>query len=244
MDSDDLMHPDRLRTLVRAAERDGADIAADDLVEFGTSPSSARLLTGKWAREPFWVDIPDYLQLNMFYGCGPALGYLKPLFRRASCLGATTRYDEALRIGEDFDLVLRLLQQGKKFKVYPSALYFYRKHAASTSHRLNEAVLLALKAANLRFLERVREDDPALIPAVELRDRSIETALAYEQLLHALKQRNWRTAIRIAVRNPRAAALLRLPLAARLARLSRLAFKQSPAISEIEWIRDIPRDGA
>ncbi len=34
MDSDDLMHPDRLLTLVTAAERDGADIAADDLVEY------------------------------------------------------------------------------------------------------------------------------------------------------------------------------------------------------------------
>ncbi|MBV9406335.1 MAG: glycosyltransferase family 2 protein [Acidobacteriaceae bacterium] len=228
MDSDDLMHPDRLQTLVQAAERDGADIAADDLVEFDTSSCSARLLTGKWAREAFWVDIRDYLRLNMFYGSGPALGYLKPLFRSSSCIDTTTRYDESLRIGEDFDLTLRLLQQGMKFKVYPSALYFYRKHAASTSHRLNEAVLLALKAANLRFLERVREDDPSLVPMVELRNRSIETALAYEQLLHALKHRNLKKALHIAVREPSAAALLRLPISVRLSRFWRLSLKSAP----------------
>ena len=83
MDSDDLMHPDRLERLVEAAERDGADIAADDLVEFETdrvrrlacSPANGRA-------SPFWVDIRDYIRLNMFYGPGPALGYLKPLFRR------------------------------------------------------------------------------------------------------------------------------------------------------------------
>ena len=50
MDSDDLMHPDRLKRLVEAAERDGADIVADDLVEFEGASSSARLLTGKNGR--------------------------------------------------------------------------------------------------------------------------------------------------------------------------------------------------
>jgi glycosyltransferase involved in cell wall biosynthesis len=119
MDSDDLMHRDRLERLVAAAERDGADIVADDLIEFDGASSSARLLTGKWAREPFWVDIRDYLQINMFYGSGPAMGYLKPLFRRSSCFDPPVQYDPSLRIGEDFDLVLRLLQAGKRFKVYP-----------------------------------------------------------------------------------------------------------------------------
>jgi glycosyltransferase involved in cell wall biosynthesis len=225
MDSDDLMHRDRLERLVAAAERDGADIAADDLVEFDGASSSARLLTGKWAREPFWMDIGDYLRLNMFYGSGPAIGYLKPLFRRSSCFEPPVHYEESLRIGEDFDLVLRLLQAGKRFKVYPWALYYYRKHATSTSHRLNEDVLIALKAANLRFLERVRGEHSSLVPLVELRDRSIETALAYEKLLRALKDRNWGTALAIAVKKPSAAALLRLPIGVRLSRLPGFASK-------------------
>jgi hypothetical protein len=46
--------------------------------------------------------------------------------------------------------------------------------------------------------------------------RSVETALAFEKLLNALKARNWSTAIRIALTKPRAAALLRLPLGVRL----------------------------
>jgi glycosyltransferase involved in cell wall biosynthesis len=225
IDSDDLMHPDRLKRLVEAAQRDGADIAADDLVEFDGVSASVRLLTGIRARAPFWVDIRDYLRLNMFYGPGPALGYLKPLFRRCPCFDPPARYDESLRIGEDFDLVLRLLQAGKRFRVYPSALYYYRRHPTSISRRLNEAVLIALKTANLRFLERVRGEHPSLVPLLELRDRSIETALAYEQLLRALKARNWGTALGIAVNKPSAAALLRLPIGVRLSRLLGLAPK-------------------
>jgi succinoglycan biosynthesis protein ExoO len=219
MDSDDLMHPDRLLTLVTAAERDGADIAADDLVEYETSLPPVRLLTGIWAREPFWLGIEDYIRLNMFYGSGPALGYLKPLFRRSSFLDPNLRYDETLRIGEDFDLVLRLLHAGKRFRVYPSGLYFYRKHAASTSHRLNEPALEALKSANSRFLERISGEAGALVPLIETRARSIETALAYERLLRALKDRNWMSAFDIAMRSPSAASLLRLPIGVRLARL-------------------------
>ena len=42
----------------------------------------------------------------------PGLGYLKPLFRRAILDGE--RYREDLRIGEDYDLVLRLLAGGAR----------------------------------------------------------------------------------------------------------------------------------
>ena len=231
MDSDDLIQHDRLERLVAAAERDGADIVADGLVEFDGGAHSACVLTGNWAREPFWVNIRDYLRLNMFYGTGPALGYLKPLFRK-SCFEASARYDESLRIGEDFDLVLRLLHGGKTYRVYPPPFYYYRKHASSISHRLNEAALIALKAANRRFLERVREGHPTLIQLLEARDRSIETALSYEKLLCALKNRKWRTVLDIAIRNPASAALLRLPIGVRVRRV--LGFERAGATATRE----------
>jgi succinoglycan biosynthesis protein ExoO len=221
MDSDDLMHPDRLAKLVEAAGQDGADIVADDLVEFDADISRPRghLLTGSWAKAPFWVDIKDYLRLNQFYGPGPALGYLKPVFRRSLLDDLGASYDETLRIGEDFDLVLRLLRLGKTFRVYPLRLYYYRRRQASTSYRLNEEALTALKIANLRFLQRVTISDQALASAVESMSRSIEIALAFERLLRALKSRNWWEAFAVAIKEPRAAALLRLPISLRLWRI-------------------------
>ena len=218
MDSDDLMHPDRLTTLVQVARRDNADMVADNLVEFdmtGSKPPRP-LLSGRWARKPFWVEICRYIQLNHFYGRGPGLGYLKPLFRKTILTGPTAYYDETLRIAEDYNLVLRLLYAGRQMRVYPLPLYFYRKHSASISHRLNESALEALKATDVRFLGKISRENQPVAGAVKRRMKSIETALAFERLLNALKSRNWPAAIGIALTKPRAAALLRFPLGVRL----------------------------
>jgi succinoglycan biosynthesis protein ExoO len=222
MDSDDLMHPNRLTTLVEVATHDHADIVADNLVEFGVNGSKRLrpLLAGLWAREPFRVEICGYIRLNDLYGPGPALGYLKPLFRKSILIGPVGYYDESLKIGEDYDLVLRLLFAGKKMWVYPLPLYFYRRHSASASHRLNESALKAMRAADERFFKQVSNEDQALADAIKGRIRSVETALAFEKLLNALKARDWSAAIRIALRKPQAAALLRLPLSVRLRRLA------------------------
>jgi succinoglycan biosynthesis protein ExoO len=101
-------------------------------------------------------------------------------------------------------------------RVYPQPLYFYRKHSSSISHRLNERALEALKAADLRFLCKISHEDRPVAEAVKRRMKSVETALAFERLLNALKSRNWPAAIGIALRRPQAAALLRLPLGVRL----------------------------
>jgi succinoglycan biosynthesis protein ExoM len=221
MDSDDLMHPERLARLVAAARRDGANVAADNVVEFYSDNSQPprALLTSCWARDPRWVDTVDYVQLNHFYGPDPALGYLKPLFRASILTAPTARYNETLKIAEDYDLVLRLLHSGEKLRVYPHPLYFYRKHGASLSHRLNENALEAIKTANLRFLDQISGSDQRLAAAVHARMRSIETALAYQKLLEALKAGDWSSSLRLALRKPQAAALLRLPIGVRLRRL-------------------------
>jgi glycosyltransferase involved in cell wall biosynthesis len=221
MDSDDLMHPARLEFLVQAAIRDGADIVADDLLEFNSDRCCRprALLKGRWAISPFWVEIADYIRLNRLYGPGPALGYLKPLFRASIFTAPEAVYDETLTIGEDYNLVLRLLHSGKRFRVYPLLLYFYRKHKRSISYRLNVNALNALKVADLRFLNQLSGADRRLAAVVLARTRSINTACAFENLLSSLRDKNWMRAFGIALRRPQALALLRLAFAVKLRRL-------------------------
>lgn len=220
VDSDDRIHPERLSTLVAAATQDRSDLVADDLLEFfPNSRPSRRLLRGELARAPFWVDVADYVRLNHFYGRGPALGYLKPLIRSSVLKELAIRYDETLRIAEDYNLVLRLLSWGKAMRIYPIPLYYYRKHSNSISHRLNTNALASLKIADLRFLAQIPDEKLRLRNAVEARIKSIDIALAYEQLLTALKERRWRDAFAAILTEPRAAALLRLPAGVRLHRL-------------------------
>ena len=221
MDSDDLMQPTRLAMLIEAALRDGADMVADDLLAFDTDNfrHARPLLKGRWARGPLWVDIVDYVRVNHFFGSGPELGYLKPVFRSSIAKEPAARYDESLTIAEDFDLVLRLLHSGKRLRLYPWRLYLYRKHGASISHRLSERTLRPLLSANSRFLDRISGSDGRLATALRARTRSIETALAYVELLDVLKARNWSRATVIVLAAPRAASLLRQPLGVRLRRL-------------------------
>lgn len=221
MDGDDLMHPDRLEKLADAARADRADIVADDLVMFSADAPSLSdcLLKGPWRRRPFWVDPVDYVRLNNLYGRGPALGYLKPLFKTSLFADGALRYDESLRIAEDYDLVLRLLDSGARLRVYPEGLYYYRRHRASTSHRLSENAITAMLAANRRFLTYASGRDPQLGAAVLAQRHTLEIALAYERLLAALKAKTWLRALAIAIASPKAAALLRLPITVRSQRI-------------------------
>ncbi|HEY1982384.1 MAG TPA: glycosyltransferase [Xanthobacteraceae bacterium] len=218
MDSDDLMHPERLETLIRLADRDNADVVADDLVEFYDDRSQAphRLLDGNDQTESTLIDAIHYVARNHFYSSTPSLGYLKPLFRASLLVGPDARYDETLRITEDFDLVLRLLHAGRRMRIYPLPYYFYRKHGNSTSHRLNIPALEAIRKSSRRFQHQVSGSDSRLDAALQARSRSIDTALTYEHLIRAMRDRNWRSALGTAIRSPRAIYLLRLPLLHRL----------------------------
>lgn len=248
MDSDDLIHQERLAALVDLAREGGVDIIADDLVEFCTDnvqPPRA-LLGGRSWKRPVAVDIVDYIQSNHLYGAGPQLGYLKPMFRSELLAAPNGRYDESLRIAEDFDLVVRLLLAGSKMKIHPLPLYFYRKHSASISHRLSIQALTCIDAANLRFRQQVPISDRRLLQAVDARGRSIAAALAFERLLDALKVQRWCRSLRIALTHPRAAALLKLPIAVRLRGLmpGHGGHKGAVASSRAPWVPyGLPKEG-
>jgi succinoglycan biosynthesis protein ExoO len=45
-------------------------------------------------------------------------------------------YDPALRLAQDYDFLLRLLEHGLEFYLLPEPWYFYRKHSSSNSAKL------------------------------------------------------------------------------------------------------------
>ena len=134
VDSDDLIHPRRLERLTGAGESQKADIVADDLLVFyedGGTPH--RFLKGTRKSKAGFVSVEEYIRENVVFARTPPLGFLKPLFRREFIQQHGLRYNEALRIGEDYDLVLRGLAEGLKFWIEPELLYLYRKHSQSTA---------------------------------------------------------------------------------------------------------------
>ncbi len=229
VDNDDFIALDRLARLINAAEAESADIAADDLLTFyedGSRKPHAHL-RGSMAREPHWIDAAAYERSNRLLRSGATLGYLKPIFRRIGRDGIAL-YDESLRIGEDADLVLRLLANGARLRVYPDLGYFYRKHAASISHRLDAPAIDAMEKAAARI---DATQNPELRAALRSGRAARADALAFTDLVTALKARNAGGAAGAALKRPGALILLRYPIGARLTPRTKPRVLRSPRVT-------------
>lgn len=204
VDSDDIIHPERFERLLAAARRGGADIIADDMILFyedGTPPS---LMLGEAVEAAFAVSTERWIRAGS--DGTPALGYLKPLMRRDRV--ADARYDEALRIGEDYDFVLRLLLDGARMLVVPEPFYLYRRHSGSVSHRLSVTHMEAMVARQHAVVVAHEPLTPALRAAFDARLRDLNAGLAYERLVEAVKGRRPANALALLLANPAHAARL------------------------------------
>jgi len=189
LDADDIIHPDRLRILVEAARRDRYDIIADNVFMFHTPAAagdSGLLLEGETWSRPCSIDLPTWLRGNTLFSKAPPLGYLKPLLRRRRLVEGAIRYDETLRIGEDFDLIARLLAAGAQFFYVPDPHYFYRRHRHSTSFRMKTAEIDALIRAADHLHTRLNQASAA---SSSLRRHSLLRARYFSDLLDRLKQK-------------------------------------------------------
>lgn len=204
VDSDDIIHPERFERLLAAARHAGAGIVADDLLHFYEDGAPATLLLGAGQDSLFAVSPEQWIGAGM--DGSPPLGYLKPLIR-AEVLGAL-RYDESLRIGEDYDLVLRLLLEGAAMVVVPEPFYLYRRHSGSISHRLAAADLAAMIDSQDAMVGRLGSVSPVIAAAFAGRRSQLQHGLAFARLIEAIKGRRVSQAAALLARNPRLALRL------------------------------------
>jgi succinoglycan biosynthesis protein ExoO len=191
LDGDDIMHPKRLELLLIAAVAEDADILADNQILFFEDGSRGGfLLQGQEWQGRRRIELGDYVRANTMFSNGAQLGYLKPLFRRAVLGSGNIIYDESLRIGEDYDLVARLLWAGAAFVYVPGAFYFYRRHQSSISFRLRTADIASLLAAANRFHAKLFAT-PELSAASETRRNALIRAGQFSRCVDSLKARSY-----------------------------------------------------
>jgi len=211
-DGDDMMEPDRLARMLARAQADSAAIVADNLAIFANDrPSEVSYLQDP-AAAPRWIGVSDFVNARG----DKDLGYLKPMFSRA--LIGDTRYDEGLRIGEDFHFLLSLMLKGQSIRFDPAPLYRYRRHSASISYRWNPAAIVALMEADERLLARTPDVSPEARTALTRRRELLERELAYENVVARFKTAGSVSGVIAAALAPKAWPQLAGVLQARLKR--------------------------
>ena len=232
-DSDDLMMPQRLELLVRRADEDNAALVADDQLLFSDAGGKPRrFLKNGLGLAPRWIDLAALIKSTKLYSFNPDFGYLKPLVRASVIKRLHARYNERLRIGEDYNFLARILAEGHQLRLYPLLTYLYRKHESSVSYRMSDADIRALIEAD-DFL--FRRPDLTHQERISLRQRrhSLESLLVYDTVITALKAGEPKIAASLALSHPFIWPLLTRPINARLKRLW-ATLKQSQALGA-QW---------
>jgi glycosyltransferase involved in cell wall biosynthesis len=128
LDADDLLAPRKLELQMACAAQATGDVAVV------YSPwRHYSLLDGKWQPSgpligPIVDDEPVLRILEEFY-----FGYVGPTLIRSSFVSKIGGFDGSLRLGEDYDLMLRAAMAGAGFRQAPSRepLFFYRETPGS-----------------------------------------------------------------------------------------------------------------
>ena len=211
LDADDLIVPDRSRTLLDLAAATDADLIADNPIPFtgAFDPGGAGMLDR--GREPylFTVELAQYLTCNRMLTPGVKLGYLKPMLRADVVRRHGLRYVDTVRVGEDFLFCVAALAEGARFVVSSYAGYGYRRGPASLSHRLRLADIEHLDAAFAAYAEGGalaghRARSAGIRQASRAYRDSLATAQVIARVVEAAQGGRWLRGAALALTRPRA----------------------------------------
>ncbi|MDE1991054.1 MAG: glycosyltransferase family 2 protein [Rhizobiaceae bacterium] len=140
LDADDFFFPGRFKPLLA---KDDWDFVADNIafVNADTVPNAFTMLD-HFDPKPRFLSLIGFVEGNISKrGVRRGeIGFLKPLMRRSFLDKHGLRYNEALRLGEDYDLYLRALSKGASYKIIHSCGYgaVVRSNSLSGSHRTED----------------------------------------------------------------------------------------------------------
>jgi succinoglycan biosynthesis protein ExoU len=191
LDGDDYFLPNRIKDLLKAS--DGADFVADDQIQINEGreddPTSSReFLVGH--ETTITLDLSTFVARNLSNRARQRkeFGFLKPMMRRSFLDVNQLRYDESLRLGEDFVLYARALAAGAAFKVIPSRKYVSAIRSDSMSGLHSKRELEHLRDASKAF-EQLPKLTAAERMLIRRHHESIDTRIQWLNVIDAVKAR-------------------------------------------------------
>ena len=207
LDSDDFMERDRFRRMFSFAEGP-FDILADDLYQINENDEAGdrrtmRLPEGhpsqKLTLEAFLAgNIPDPARPRT------ELGFLKPVMKRDFLDRHALRYDESMRLGEDYQLYAEALIAGARFQMVRASGYVAVMRQGSLSDRHSRKDLLACETGDRRLLLNWNLSRSARSLMMR-RLHSTQCKIAWIDFMDAIKARRLPRATLIVLGRPRCA---------------------------------------
>ncbi|WP_025660026.1 glycosyltransferase family 2 protein [Rhizobium sp. IBUN] len=218
LDSDDTVEPQRLQRMIKRAENAGAQIAVDNLRVIradGTPPET--MFTQQSLAETPELTLPVFIRSNALFQTSHNFGYLKPIFQRDFIEQQGLRFNEALKVGEDYLFLASAMALGGRCVIEPIPGYDYQIREGSISRVLALHHIDAMIEGDKAFL-RDHTLDAEAAAAQEFREQSLRRGRAFLILVQNIKDRSISGAIKTAWSNPAALAHLRMPIAIRINR--------------------------
>lgn len=152
LDADDFYFPGRFAAML---ETDDWDLVADNIAFIQQSKAgAASVVPERFAPEEHFLQLSEFIEGNISKrGVERGeTGFLKPVIRRSFLDEHGLRYDEAMRLGEDYELYVRALACGARYKVIRNCGYgaIVRGDSLSGRHRTED--LRQLYEADQRIL--------------------------------------------------------------------------------------------
>ncbi len=228
MDSDDVSFPQRLERQVEAFRRDPLLACLGSAAQC-IDPEGNFLNVERYPSQ--------HAEILLEQQKGGAMRFPTTMMRRELAL-RTGGFREPFRIGEDFDLLLRLSEIGKMANL-PDTLYLYRQHVASVCSTLGaqwplyrDQILQLAQERRARGSDRLQNGESLHMEVAALVDRrKIEWRVFLEWAGHALHNRNTSLALKYAgaalSRRPNSVAAWKLVVRIILSRLHPLPDKST-----------------
>ena len=141
LDADDFVLPGRFARLLAVSDW---DLVADNIlfVTEATVPDDLPPVPRAAGKGVIDIDLNGFVRANLS-SKGSARhewGFLKPVIRLDFLRRHRLRYDERLRLGEDYDLYVRMLQAGARFRAIRDVGYAarWRENSLSSRHRTED----------------------------------------------------------------------------------------------------------
>jgi succinoglycan biosynthesis protein ExoO len=219
LDSDDSVYPLRLLAMLERAETANAQIVVDNLEVIPLNGGEPQVMfPQEELKRRQMMTLADYIDSNAIFQTTFNFGYMKPIFERSFIEHHDLRFDESLRVGEDYLLMASALACGARCAIVPEVGYVYHLRHGSISRVLEQIHLDAMIASDQTFLSRYQLDAEAMA-AQRRRTRSILEAGSFLTMVDEIKRGSVGGFLRTAMENPRALRHLRMPIAVRMRRL-------------------------